>query len=122
HHPRNRRPKDRRRLGGTDRKEGGRRPVMFTSFKFLLILPLIVGLYHVVPLRCRVLFLVLVSYGYVCTFSVRAALALAVATGFTFLAGKAAGNRRSQQRAYAACLCAIAVLTLYLCFFKVTAA
>jgi D-alanyl-lipoteichoic acid acyltransferase DltB (MBOAT superfamily) len=95
---------------------------MFTSFKFLLILPLIVGLYHVVPVRCRVLFLLLVSYGYVCTFSFRAALALAVATGFTFLAGKAAGNRRSQQRAYEAFLCSISVLTLYLCFFKLTAA
>jgi alginate O-acetyltransferase complex protein AlgI len=94
---------------------------MFTSFKFLLILPLMVGLYHVVPVRCRVLFLLLVSYGYVCTFSVRAALALAVATGFTFLAGKAAGNRQSQPRAYGAFLCSISVLSLYLCFFKLTA-
>jgi alginate O-acetyltransferase complex protein AlgI len=95
--------------------------VTFTSFKFLLILPLLVGLYHVLPVRCRVLFLLIVSYGYVCAFSLGAALALAVATVFAFLAGKVAGNHESQQRAYLAFLSTISVLTVYLCFFKLTA-
>ena len=94
----------------------------FTSFKFLLILPLIVGLYHVVPVRCRVLFLLIASYAYVASFSLKAALALAAATLFTFLAGKAAANAPSPQRAYPALLLAIGVLTAYLCFYKLAAA
>jgi len=93
----------------------------FTSFKFLLVFPLLVGLYYVVPQRCRVLFLLLASYGYVCASSVRAALALAAATVFTFLAGKYAGDSGSQKRAYAAFLSTISILTIYLCFFKISA-
>jgi D-alanyl-lipoteichoic acid acyltransferase DltB (MBOAT superfamily) len=95
--------------------------VTFTSFKFLLILPLLVALYQIVPVRWRVLFLLLVSYGYVCTFSVRAALMMAVATGFTFVAGKFAGDTSNQKRSYTAFLCAISALTLYLVFYKAVA-
>ena len=91
----------------------------FTSFKFLLFLPLMVGLYYVLPERCRVLFLLLASYGYVCAVSVRAALALAAATIFTSLAGKYVSHQ--QQRAYLAFLSAISLLTLWLCFFKAAA-
>jgi D-alanyl-lipoteichoic acid acyltransferase DltB (MBOAT superfamily) len=94
----------------------------FTSFKFLLILPILVALYHVVPQRCRVLFLLIASYAYLASFSLKAAVALAVATIFTFLAAKAAGNQASPQRAYFAFLCSIAILTLYLCIFKLAAA
>jgi len=95
--------------------------VTFTSFKFLLILPLIVGLYHAVPVRCRVLFLLVASYVYLASFSLRAAIALAMATVFAFLTGKAAGNQKSPQRAYLAFLSAISLLTLWLCFFKAAA-
>jgi alginate O-acetyltransferase complex protein AlgI len=96
--------------------------VTFTSFKFLLLLPLIVALYQLVPVRWRVLFLLVVSYGYVCSFSARAAVAMAVATAGTFLAGKLAGDTGSQRRAYVAFLGAISILTLYLVFFKAAAA
>jgi alginate O-acetyltransferase complex protein AlgI len=95
--------------------------VTFTSFKFLLILPLIVGIYHVLPERCRVLFLLLASYSFVCAASVRAAIALALATVFTFVAGKYAGNTASQKWAYVAFLFTISVLTVNLCFFKMNA-
>ena len=93
----------------------------FTSFKFLLILPLLVALYQVIPERWRVLFLLLVSYGYVCTFSARAAGMMAVATGFTFIAGKFAGDTSNPKRSYAAFFCAISALTLYLVFYKAVA-
>lgn len=93
----------------------------FTSFKFLLFLPLIAAIYQIVPVRCRVLFLLVVSYGYACAWSVRGAAMMAVATIFAFIAGKFAGDSDSQQRAYAVFLSAIAVLTLYLVFFKITA-
>ena len=93
----------------------------FTSFNFLLVLPLIVALYQLVPVRCRVLFLLAASYGYVCTFSARAAGMMAVATVFTFFAGKFAGDPNSQKRGYAVFLCAISALTMYLVFFKVVA-
>ncbi len=93
-----------------------------TSFKFLLLLPLVVALYHVLPARHRVLFLLLISYAYVCTWSVRGALAMLVATVFAFVVGKFAGNTKSPQRAYVAVFSAVSVLTLYLVFFKLTAA
>jgi hypothetical protein len=85
------------------------------------MLPLIVALYQVVPVRLRVLFLLAVSYGYVCTFSVRAAVMMAVATVFTFFAGKIAGDPGSQKRGYAVFLCAISALALSLVFFKIVA-
>ncbi len=93
----------------------------FTSFRFLLFLPLIVAVYQIVPVRLRVLFLLGASYAFACTWSVRAAAAMAVATVFTFFAGKLAGDTSSQRRAYAAFSSAIAVLTLYLAFFKIAA-
>jgi len=95
--------------------------VTFTSFKFLLIFPLLVGIYYVLPQRCRVLFLLIASYAFVGLTSVRAAAAMAVATIFTFLAGKYAGDTGSQQRSYFAFLATISILTLCLCFFKITA-
>ena len=61
------------------------------------------------------------SYAFACTWSVRAAAAMLVATIFTFLAARVAGDTTSQRRAYAAFLSALAVLTLYLAFFKVAA-
>ncbi len=95
--------------------------MIFTSFKFLLIFPLVVAVYQLVPVRWRVLFLLLLSYGYVGTFSLWAAVAMAVATVFTFFAGQRAGDTGSQPRAYVAFLCAISALTLYLVFHKAAA-
>lgn len=94
----------------------------FTSFKFLLIFPLIVGLYYALPQRCRLLFLLITSYVFVAFTSVRAAAALVAATAFTYAAAKYAGDTTSEKKAHSAFVFAISLLTLYLIFFKVTAA
>ena len=94
----------------------------FTSFRFLLLLPLVAGLYQLVSPRCRVLFLLFVSYAYVCTWSVRGGVGLLVITVFTFLAGKLAGDTSARERAYPAFLTAVGVLTANLLFFKTAAA
>jgi alginate O-acetyltransferase complex protein AlgI len=94
--------------------------VTFTSFKFLLIFPLIVGLYYAIPERCRVLFLLLTSYVFVALTSIRAAAALAAATIFTYVAAKyASGTTKKSHNVF---VFTIGALTLYLIFFKITAA
>ncbi len=94
----------------------------FTSFKFLLFLPLIVALYQVVPVRLRVLFLLIVSYAFYFTWSVRAAAVLAVVTIFTFFVAKSMDSSASPRRTDAFFLLAITLLTLYLIIFKIGAA
>jgi D-alanyl-lipoteichoic acid acyltransferase DltB (MBOAT superfamily) len=78
--------------------------------------------YQLVSPRRRVLFLLFVSYAYICTWSVRGAVALLVATVFTFFAGKSVANANSPKKAYVTFLSGVSVLTLYLVFFKLAAA
>lgn len=94
----------------------------FTSFRFLLFLPLIAGLYQLVSPRCRVWVLLVLSYFFVCSFSARGAVALALVTMFAFFAGKRAGDSNSPARAYFSFASAVVVLALYLVFYKVAAA
>ena len=65
--------------------------------------------------------LLAISYGFAFTWSVRAALAMLVATVFTFLMARFGGDSGSRQRAQAAFFLGITVLALYLAFFKITA-
>jgi D-alanyl-lipoteichoic acid acyltransferase DltB (MBOAT superfamily) len=93
----------------------------FTSFEFLLFLPLVVALYWVCPVRLRILFLLLLSYAFYCTWSVKAAIALAAMTVVTFFAGKCIGDAASEHRAGITAFFAIVLLTGYLAFFKIAA-
>jgi len=96
--------------------------VSFTSFKFLLILPLIAALYQLLPVRCRVWFLLIASYIFVGMANWKAALMMAAATAFTFFVAKIVGNPDSANRSRATFLTAISGLTLLLVFFKAIAA
>jgi alginate O-acetyltransferase complex protein AlgI len=93
----------------------------FTSFEFLLFLPLAVALYWVCPVRLRIFFLLLLSYAFYCTWSVKAAIALAAMTVVTFFAGKWIGDAPAEHRAGITAFFAIALLTGYLAFFKIAA-
>jgi D-alanyl-lipoteichoic acid acyltransferase DltB (MBOAT superfamily) len=94
----------------------------FTSFNFLLLLPLIVALYQVVPPRSRSCYLLAVSYAFYCTWSLGGAVALAVATFLTFQAGKVVGDPASERRGRRVFLVAIVLLVAYLSIFKIAAA
>ena len=93
----------------------------FTSFNFLLLLPLIVALYQIVPPRARALYLLVVSYAFYCTWSLGGAVALAVATALTFHAGKVVGNPASERRGRKVFLVTILLLVAYLSIFKIAA-
>ena len=93
----------------------------FTSFNFLLLLPLIVALYQIVPPRGRSLYLLVVSYGFYWAWSPYGAAALAVATGLTFYAGNVVGNPASERRGRIVFLVAIVLLVTYLSIFKIAA-
>jgi alginate O-acetyltransferase complex protein AlgI len=95
--------------------------VTFTSFEFLLFLPLAVALYSVCPLRLRISLLLILSYGFYCTWSVKAALLLAAATILTFFAGRWIGDSASKRRTGITALSAVLLLTGYLVFFKIAA-
>ena len=94
----------------------------FISFKFLLILPLVAALYQILPVRCRVLFLLIASYGYICTANFKAAGILAAATLFTFRMGQIGGDSSFEKRSRVPFWCGISGLTLILLFFKAVAA
>ena len=93
----------------------------FTSFEFLLVLPLVVALYRVCPVGLRTPFLLILSYAFYCTWSVKGAVALALATVLTFFAGKRIGNVKSAHRTHITAAFAIVLLTAYLVFFKTAA-
>lgn len=79
------------------------------------------ALYRLCPVPLRSAFLLLVSYGFYCTWSTKAAAALAAATVFTFFAGRWAGDTQSKHRAKVAALCGTCVLVCYLAFLKTAA-
>ena len=93
----------------------------FTSFNFLLLLPLFVALYQVVPRRARTLFLLVVSYACYCAWSWKAAVALAAVTVFTFVAGKFVGDSNSEHSVRFVFPLAIQGLVFYLAIFKIAA-
>ena len=93
----------------------------FTSFNFLLLLPLIVALYQIVPLRFRSLYLLVASYAFYWTWSPGAAAGLAVATSLTFYAGKVVGDPTSERGGRKVFFVAIMLLVAYLSIFKIAA-
>ncbi len=96
--------------------------MIFTSFNFLLLLPLVVALYHIVPLRGRSLYLLVVSYAFYWIWSPGAAAVLAAVTSLTFYAGKVVGDPTAERRGRVVFLYAIGLLILYLAIFKIAAA
>ncbi|MGO9274652.1 MAG: MBOAT family O-acyltransferase [Terriglobia bacterium] len=93
----------------------------FTSFEFVVFLPLVVALYRVCPVRLRSAFLLIASYLFYCTWSVKGAAALAGATVLTFFAAQWVGSAEATHRAKVTALVAVCLLTGYLAFFKMAA-
>jgi hypothetical protein len=96
--------------------------LIYTSLEFMLALCAALSLYRLCPVRLRSGFLLLASYAFYCTWSPKAAIALAAATAFTFFAGKWVADPRRQRRARVAAFGAAALLVAYLAFFKMAAA
>ena len=94
----------------------------FTSFNFLILLPLVVALYQIIPSRARSLYLLVVSIAFYCTWSLGAAVALTAATSLTFHAGKLIGDPTSERQGRNVFFFAIALLVAYLSLFKIAAA
>lgn len=86
----------------------------FTGLEYLIFLAVLVPLYRACPTKFRALFLLVASYIFYFTFSVRYALLLAVVTAFAY------GTGRLQAKNPSAAWAAIATisLTAFLVFFK----
>jgi alginate O-acetyltransferase complex protein AlgI len=93
----------------------------FTSLEFVLVLPLVVALYRVCPIRLRGGFLLIASYLFYCTWSVKGAAALFGATVLTFFAGQWVGSVEANHRTKVTWVVAVCLLTGYLAFFKIAA-
>lgn len=93
----------------------------FTSLQFLLFTGITALVYQFCPVRFRVWLLLIASYAFYATWSVKAALALAAATLVAFLAGRWIRAGESPHRAKVTAASVVCLLTLYLAFFKIAA-
>jgi len=78
-------------------------------------------LYQICPPARRSLFLLVASYAFYCTWSIKAAAAMAVVTILTFFAGRWTSDTESQHRAHVAAAFTVVLLTGYLAFLKAAA-
>ena len=87
----------------------------------MLFVVVVLALYSLCPVRLRRSFLLIASYAFYCTWSVKAAAAMAGATVLTYFAGKWVGDTQSPHRAKITVLFAVCALTGYLVSFKIGA-
>jgi len=90
----------------------------FTSVDFLLFLAVVVSLFRLIPASWRATYILIASYVFYCATSPRGALALALATIFTFYGARLCERLKGTPRALAVTASVVAVLVGYLMFFK----
>jgi alginate O-acetyltransferase complex protein AlgI len=92
--------------------------MQFFSFDFLLFLAITAIVFRVIPRRWRGHWILLASYAFYCTWDVRMAILLLVATVFCFVAGLQIRELRNRKAASVLTLGAVSAFVLYLAFFK----
>jgi len=93
--------------------------MQFLSFDFLAFLAFAVILFRVIPIRWRAHWILLASYAFYCTWDVRMAVSLLVATVLCFVAGLQIEKLRGRKAASVVTFGTVSALVLYLAFFKV---
>src|ERR1017187_6274643 len=119
--PRSHRAQECGEPGRPDATKVGYAELSFTSVAFMLFVVVVLALYSLCPVRLRRSFLLIASYAFYCTWSVKAAAAMAGATVLTYFAGKWVGDTQSPHRAKITALFAVCALTGYLVSFKIGA-
>jgi alginate O-acetyltransferase complex protein AlgI len=91
----------------------------FVSIGYLCFLAAVLAGFRLIPLRWRTHLLLVASYAFYCTWSVRMAAVLLLATTVCFLAALQLESLRGRRSASILTFVAVAALVVFLAFFKI---